>query len=255
MTTGMRRGLVSIGVILGTILLAGCGPIREYAASRKAENLLAEGWQALLQEDKEKASLFFHEAIRLRPAGDVFARIGLAYHLCGYFREALPWLKKAFAMDSHQPWPAKVALAAGYAASGQPEQARPHIQDALLHLPDDPFLLNNLAYPLADAGLLLEEVTLILEKAVEKAPRNGVILDSLGWAYFRQGHAEEALPILEQAARLAPHEEIRRHLAEVRRTLKGEEKPWRNEEPKWKGNGREQKGTKRARKKASPSPN
>ncbi len=216
----MKRACIVILTILAVALLAGCGPLREYNSSRNAEALFAQGWDALWQQDNEQAFTLFHEAAELRPAADLLARIGLAYHLQGRCREALPWLQKAFETQPRQPWAATVALAAGYASSGQPSRARPLIQRALLHLPDDPMLLNNIAYPMADANVLAAEAAVILEEAVRQDPHSGIILDSLGWAYFRQGRTEEALLILQKAIALSPDPEIRRHLTAALQALK-----------------------------------
>jgi len=215
----MRVPIVAFFAVLLCGLLAGCAPVKEYAASRDAERLLAAGSEALVQADDAGAGIYFRRAAALRPSGDLFARIGLTYHFQGHFREALPWLEKAFAADPRQPWPVQIALAAAHAASGDSAGGRRIMQGALPWMPDDPLVLNNTAYPMADAGLLLEEVVIVLKKATKKAPGEGIILDSLGWAYFRQGRVEEAVRLLQEAARLSGDTEIRRHLTEARKAL------------------------------------
>jgi Flp pilus assembly protein TadD len=42
----------------------------------------------------------------------------------------------------------------------------------------------------------------MLRRAVELNPRDGMIIDSLGWAYYRFGRYEEAVRELEKAAEL-----------------------------------------------------
>ena len=42
----------------------------------------------------------------------------------------------------------------------------------------------------------------MLRQAVELNPRDGMIIDSLGWGYFRFGHWEDAVRELEKAAEL-----------------------------------------------------
>lgn len=53
----------------------------------------------------------------------------------------------------------------------------------------------------------------LAERAVKAAPANPVVLDTLGWILVEQGNIERALPVLKQAAALAPaNADIRRHL-------------------------------------------
>jgi len=216
----MPRALLGFLLFLLIICPAGCKPVQDYAASAKAERLLGEGARYLFLNDYEKAQKAFQEAADLRPAGDVFARIGLSYHMEMKFREALPWLEKAYKTQPSQPWAIQAALAAGYAANEQPQQAQDAMNKAREEMPEDPALLNNIAYPMADAGLLLDDTVVMLQKAVAAAPHSGIILDSLGWAYFRQGRYEEAQIVLQRAAMLLPDSVIRGHLAEAQKAMK-----------------------------------
>ena len=48
----------------------------------------------------------------------------------------------------------------------------------------------------------------MIQTAVDQSPDSGYIIDSLGWAKFRLGRFEEALPHLERAAELMPVDPI-----------------------------------------------
>ena len=75
---------------------------------------------------------------------------------------------------------------------------------------------NALGYLFAEHGVELEEAVELIQKALQKSPENGAYLDSLGWAYFKQGKLEAALAELEKAVRYMPDSaEIRDHLGEV----------------------------------------
>jgi tetratricopeptide (TPR) repeat protein len=52
--------------------------------------------------------------------------------------------------------------------------------------------LNYLGYMLADRGLRLEEAVGYLKKALEIDPQNAAYLDSIGWAYYKQGNYDLA---------------------------------------------------------------
>jgi len=78
-----------------------------------------------------------------------------------------------------------------------------------------PQAYNALGYSLADRNVRLAEARELIEKAVELAPRDPFIRDSLGWLAFRQGRMEEARQLLEAAFKTRPDAEIAAHLGEV----------------------------------------
>ena len=65
-------------------------------------------------------------------------------------------------------------------------------------------LLNYLGYLWIDLGENLEEGEALVRRALELRPNDGYIIDSLGWAYYRQGRFEEAVETLERAIRFRP---------------------------------------------------
>lgn len=81
--------------------------------------------------------------------------------------------------------------------------------------PDNPQAYNALGYSLADRGQRIDEAEKLIEKAVSLAPNDAFIMDSLGWAKYRQGNATEAATILKKAYDLQPNAEIGAHLGEV----------------------------------------
>jgi tetratricopeptide (TPR) repeat protein len=81
--------------------------------------------------------------------------------------------------------------------------------------PDHAHAYNALGYTLADRNARLDEALTLIEKAVVLAPRDGFILDSLGWVHFRLGNLERAVAVLRQAFTLRNDPEIAAHLSEV----------------------------------------
>jgi tetratricopeptide (TPR) repeat protein len=67
---------------------------------------------------------------------------------------------------------------------------------------------NYLGYSWVDQGLNLDEAFQMLKKAVELRPRDGYIVDSLGWAYYRLGNYEAATRELERAIELKPFDPV-----------------------------------------------
>ncbi len=65
-------------------------------------------------------------------------------------------------------------------------------------------VLNYLAYSWVDMGINIDEAFKMLQRAVELSPRDGMIIDSLGWAYYRLGRYDDAVRELEKAVELKP---------------------------------------------------
>jgi tetratricopeptide (TPR) repeat protein len=86
--------------------------------------------------------------------------------------------------------------------------AEQHFKRALELQPDQPDVLNYLAYTWVDKGVNVVEAERMLRRAVEQRPNSGHIVDSLGWAFYRLGRFGEAVPLLERAAELLPEDPV-----------------------------------------------
>lgn len=85
--------------------------------------------------------------------------------------------------------------------------------------PDYHHAYNALGYSLAERKIRLPESKKLILKALEFAPGDPFINDSLGWVEFRSGNMYEALRILQEAFKAKPDAEIAAHLGEVLWTL------------------------------------
>ena len=81
-------------------------------------------------------------------------------------------------------------------------EAESDFKKALQLKPDQPLVLNYLAYSWVEQGKNYIEARTMLERAVELRPDDGYIADSLGWALFKMGNEEAAVSILERAVQL-----------------------------------------------------
>ena len=81
--------------------------------------------------------------------------------------------------------------------------------------PDYHAAYNALGYSFAERNLRLDEARDLIKKALEFAPEDPFIVDSLAWVEFRSGHLEKALVLLQQAFKARPDPEIAAHLGEV----------------------------------------
>jgi tetratricopeptide (TPR) repeat protein len=99
--------------------------------------------------------------------------------------------------------------------NGHYETMEAQLRNLMRTQPDNPQAYNALGYSLVDRNLRIDEAVKLIEKAVSLAPNDAFIMDSLGWAKFRQGNSAEAAKILKQAYDLQPNAEIGAHLGEV----------------------------------------
>ena len=81
--------------------------------------------------------------------------------------------------------------------------------------PDYHSAYNALGYSFADRNVRLEEAKQLINKALEYAPADPFIRDSLGWVEFRLGNSAEATKIFESAFKARPDAEIAAHFGEV----------------------------------------
>jgi tetratricopeptide (TPR) repeat protein len=103
-----------------------------------------------------------------------------------------------------------------YERSRQWPKAEADFRRALALSPDEPFVLNYLGYSWADMGRNLGQAREMIEKAVQRRPNDGAIVDSLGWVMLRQGFTAEAVKTLERAVELEPEDaSINGHLGDA----------------------------------------
>jgi putative PEP-CTERM system TPR-repeat lipoprotein len=106
------------------------------------------------------------------------------------------------------------AVADSYARAANLPMARAAYEKVLKIAPEDGAALNNLANVL----LALKDPTAVkvAEQAVAKAPGSTAAIDTLGWALFKSGQPDKALPFLRDARLRQPsNPEVGFHLATV----------------------------------------
>ena len=98
----------------------------------------------------------------------------------------------------------------------RPKQAVEYYEKALDLDENNTTALNGLGYVLVDSDLDLTRGLRSCKKAVDLKPNSAAYLDSLGWAYYKNGEILEARTWLRRALEAAPHhQEIRDHLKTV----------------------------------------
>ncbi|MBA92683.1 MAG: hypothetical protein CMJ43_18575 [Phyllobacteriaceae bacterium] len=103
-----------------------------------------------------------------------------------------------------------------YDRQGETKKSIQEMEAILETNPKHADALNYIAYTWTVQGTHLEKAEEYIRRAMKIRPKNGYIVDSLGWNLFVRGKVKEAIPYLEKAANLKPNEAtILDHLADA----------------------------------------
>jgi Flp pilus assembly protein TadD len=107
-----------------------------------------------------------------------------------------------------QHWSILYYRGIAYERTGAWIAAEADFRKALELEPEQPQVMNYLAYSWVERQENLAEARQMLVRAVELSPTDGFIVDSLGWALYKLGDFEAAVEQLEHAAELEPAEAV-----------------------------------------------
>jgi uncharacterized protein (TIGR03790 family) len=128
-------------------------------------------------------------------------------------------LEEAVARDDRIVEP-QLRLANLYELAQEYDKAIERYRRLLEIVPQNPVVLNNLAYGLAVRKNSVQEALPLAEKAHSLAKGSPSVADTLAWIYHLSGQEEKAAKLLEEAARAAPQNaEIHQHFALVSAAL------------------------------------
>ena len=96
------------------------------------------------------------------------------------------------------------------------EKSEVDLLNSLKKKPDQPYVMNYLAYTWLELGKNIPQALELLEKANRLRPNDPYIIDSLGWGYYKQNRVEDSLPLIKQAFTLLPTDPtIADHLGDI----------------------------------------
>jgi len=98
---------------------------------------------------------------------------------------------------------------------GKVEVMEKQLREVMALAPDNHHAYNALGYSLAERNVRLQEAQALVGKALEMAPGDPFIMDSMGWVHYRLGNLDEAEKFLRRAYALRRDPEIAVHLGEV----------------------------------------
>ena len=170
-----------------------------------------EGDVMVLQKKPAQAVTAYEKAQALSNSPDLLVKTMQAMSLAGKSREAgargMQWLNQ-------HPNDVRVALVVAELNLGSKEykQAIPVLERALKVAPNNPQILNNLAWAYQQEKDPRALAT--AEQAFKLAGNHPGVMDTLGWLLVEKGDTARALPLLQKAVEKAPNApEIRYHLA------------------------------------------
>ena len=188
------------------------------ALNQRNTELVARRAIALLNSGNAEEAETAARALRVANPDDVRGLyvLGVALQLRNRSEEAAGVLRQA-AARAPDNLGILFQLGAALDRAGHQDEAEKVFRDLLSRDPLHATTLNYLGYMLADRGIRLEDAVSLIQRALEVDPENPSYLDSLGWAYVRQGKLDLADPPLTQAAEKLPRNSvIQDHLGDLR---------------------------------------
>ncbi|CAK0771078.1 TPR_REGION domain-containing protein [Azospirillaceae bacterium] len=155
-----------------------------------------------------EATALLETLARERPGMiDALIRLGDQHRVAKRYDQAVDAYSRALdqvKVVTEHYWPVLYGRAMAYERNGKWEQAEVDLLHALELNPNQPLLLNYLGYSWVDRARNLDKAKLMIERAVAARPRDGYIVDSLGWALYRMGDLPGAVTYLERAVEFRP---------------------------------------------------
>lgn len=170
----------------------------------------------LLLQGKEDESIDLLRKISTEYETDIesFARLGFIYRTSNKFEQAANEYQNGIdrlvkiGLNPYEAGFLYHYLGVSFERAGKWDQAEKAFLTSLSYRPDDSDTLNYLGYSWIDKGIKLAEGTKMVVQAAKQNPGDGYIIDSLGWAFYRQGLYDQALKELERAIQLMPYDPI-----------------------------------------------
>jgi len=142
---------------------------------------------------------------------DVYYKLGEIYHNKKEYNQAIFSFTKAINLlkkSTEENWYLYYSRGMSYERYKKWEKAEKDFLYALKLSPKQPLVLNYLGYTWIDYGIKLKEAESFIKEAIKLRPKDGYFIDSLGWAYYRQGNYDLAVVELERAVALVPNDPI-----------------------------------------------
>ncbi|KZD12855.1 tetratricopeptide repeat protein [Oceanibaculum pacificum] len=172
-----------------------------------------------LDRSEEAAAKFEDLAARDKTRIEPLVRIGDLKRAAEDYPAAITAYDRAVARLTEpvqRNWSLYYVRGIAHERAKQWEAAERDFLRALELQPEQPLVLNYLAYSWTEQGIKLDQAHEMIERAVAQRPSDGYIIDSLGWVLYQQQRYDDAVRQLERAIELMPHDPtINDHLGDA----------------------------------------
>ncbi len=183
--------------------------------------ILAQRNIADIHAENESYELAIDILSKLYDNGDIdsLIQIGDIYRYKEEYKEAVKVYSEVLSKWDEVPesyWHVYYSRGMSYERLKEFKKSESDLLVALKFQPNNPYVLNYLAYSWADQGINLEKSLSMLILATQLQPDDGYIADSLGWVFYKMNDFESAIPHLERAVELEPYDAtINDHLGDA----------------------------------------
>ena len=155
-------------------------------------------------------------------------RLGAVYELTGDLSKAIASFEKAIALAPRDPFMLG-ALADALSMAGRKADAGASYRQMLGLDPENAKAMNDLAYTLLDTGGAPDEELSLVEKALQKSPRNPNFSDTLGLIYLKKNLADSAVQVFSGLTQQFPDNPVFRYHYALSLTQKGQKEKAKTE--------------------------
>lgn len=138
---------------------------------------------------------------------EIYAGIGDVFRSQDKHLEAVDAYTSAIKLigePKEQHWTIYYTRGISYEQAKKWSLAEADLKMALKLKPEQPLVMNYLAYSWVEQRVHVQEALEMLKRAVDLRPDDGYIVDSLGWAYYQLGDYQRAIEYLEKAIAIEP---------------------------------------------------
>jgi Flp pilus assembly protein TadD len=160
---------------------------------------------AVMAHQYDRSIAEFQRVLEMDPKSVETMRLTAdVYELKGAQDDAIKMYRKAYDTAPNNV-ASGLALAAALAQAGRASDARALYLGIAKSHPEDPVVLNNTAYVLADTGGDLDEALRLAKSALEKSPKQDAYSDTVGYVYLKKGLKDSAVQTFNGLVKKNPH--------------------------------------------------
>jgi len=183
------------------------GSVYSWYASKSIAMILTE------TEGKEYSTSVLKSEINLLPNLDFekYYEIANFYRDNEYYKESINYYSLALKnIESNHHLIPKILDRRGtsYERIGDWEKAEMDLKESIKISPDQPHVLNYLAYSWIEKEINIDQALKMLKRANTLKKNDGYIIDSLGWAYYKNQNYIDAEKFLQEAVEIMPLDPI-----------------------------------------------